>query len=63
MSEYEVDVVRDPATGEVVAVNVRDGFQFIGGWKRPHSDVWAMTIGDKDEVRRLVDAAGARRRI
>lgn len=60
-SNYKAIATRDPETGAVIAVDVRDGWQIIGGWKRPHRDVWAASLGDKDEVRRLVDATGAKR--
>lgn len=61
MSKYRAFASRDPETGAVIAVEVRDASHIIGGWRRPDPDVWAVSLGDKDEVRRLVDAAGAKR--
>lgn len=54
MSDYTIDVYRDPETGTVTRVEIRDGSYLVGRWQEPYSDVSATSLNDKDEVRRLV---------
>jgi hypothetical protein len=57
MSNYEVDVIRDPQTNAITGVDVIAPRYVIGRWRQPHSDVWAESLRDKDLVRRLVREA------
>jgi hypothetical protein len=60
MSDFRVHVQRNPDNQAITSVEVRDGWQLVGCWKDGHDDVWAASLSDKDEVRRLVQAAVGR---
>lgn len=56
MSDYIIDASIDRETNHVYAVRIstQDG-QYVGSWKEPYTDVTAQSLGDKDEVHRIVN--------
>ena len=57
MTSYSLKVIRDPATEGVSGVDVYRAGVVVGRWRHPHNDVWAESLRDKDDVRRLVREA------